>query len=125
MVSQSANLDSITADLEVKLTRGKDVVPLKNVAGVLEGNGPLANETIVIGAHYDHLGYGGSGSLSAQKKLAIHHGADDNGSGTTGMLELVRRFSAVKNRQGRRILFMAFSGEELGLLVLPILPTIH
>lgn len=115
MVSQSANLDSITADLEVKLTRGKDVVPLKNVAGVLEGNGPLANETIVIGAHYDHLGYGGSGSLSAQKKLAIHHGADDNGSGTTGMLELVRRFSAVKNRQGRRILFMAFSGEELGL----------
>lgn len=115
MVSASANLDSITADLEVKLTRGKDVVPLKNIAGMLEGHGPLANETIVIGAHYDHLGYGGAGSLSAQKKLAIHHGADDNGSGTTGMLELVRRFSAIKNRQGRKILFMAFSGEELGL----------
>ena len=115
MVSQSASLDSITADLEVKLTRGKDVVPLKNIVGLLEGNGPLANETIVIGAHYDHLGYGGAGSLSAQKKLAIHHGADDNGSGTTGMLELVRRFSSIKNRQGRKILFMAFSGEELGL----------
>ncbi len=115
MVSASANLDSITADLEIKLTRGKDVVPLKNIAGVLEGSGPLANETIVIGAHYDHLGYGGAGSLSAQKKLAIHHGADDNGSGTTGMLELVRRFSSIKNRQGRKILFMAFSGEELGL----------
>ena len=115
MVSASADLNSITADLEIKLTRGKDVVSLKNIAGVLEGAGPLANETIVIGAHYDHLGYGGAGSLSAQKKLAIHHGADDNGSGTTGMLELVRRFSSMKNRQGRKILFMAFSGEELGL----------
>ena len=115
MVSASALLDAISVDLELKLTRGKDVVPLKNIAGVLEGSGPLANETIVIGAHYDHLGYGGAGSLSSQKKLLIHHGADDNGSGTTGMLELVRRFSAIKNRQGRKILFMAFSGEELGL----------
>ncbi len=111
----SVVLEGIKAALEVKVTRGKEVVPLKNIVGFLDGNGPLAKETIVIGAHYDHLGYGGFGSLAAQKKLAIHHGADDNGSGTTGLLELVRRFSAVKNRQGRRIIFVAFSGEELGL----------
>lgn len=114
-VAASLILDDVTAALEVKITRGKDVVPLKNIAGVLEGNGPLAKETIVIGAHYDHLGYGGPSSLATQKKLAIHHGADDNGSGTTGLLELVRRFSALKNRQGRKIVFVAFSGEELGL----------
>ena len=68
---------------------------LKNVIGVLEGNGPLADETVVIGAHYDHLGYGGAGQPGRRlKKMAIHHGADDNGSGTTAVLELARRFGA-------------------------------
>src|SRR5439155_367752 len=54
-------------------------------------------------------------SLANLKKMAIHHGADDNGSGTTGLLELARRFGSLKGRQGRRLVFMAFSGEELGL----------
>ena len=91
-------------------------LPLKNVVGVLEGSGDLASETVVIGAHYDHLGYGGGGSLAGTKKMAIHHGADDNGSGTTSILELARRFADRKNRSGRRLVFMTFSGEELGLL---------
>lgn len=104
-----------TARLEVKMHRGR--LPLKNVVGVLEGSGPLAEQTVVVGAHYDHLGYGGAGgSLAGLKKMAIHHGADDNGSGTSALLELVRLFGAMPNRQGRRLVFIAFSGEELGLL---------
>ena len=96
-----------------------DQNPLKtrNVIGVVEGSGPLADETIVIGAHYDHLGKGERGSLAGQSGQGeIHHGADDNASGTTGLLELARRFAAMKNRVGRRIVFIAFSGEERGLL---------
>ena len=71
------------------------VITLHNVIGVLEGKGEFASETIVIGAHYDHLGYGQIGSL-AQGTLRgrIHPGADDNASGTSAMLELARRFVA-------------------------------
>jgi len=92
-------------------------IPLKNVVGVLEGKGPLADETIVIGAHYDHLGYAGAGgSLARTTKPVMHNGADDNASGTTAVLELARRFAAQKDRVGRRLVFMTYSGEELGLL---------
>jgi len=88
----------------------------KNVVGVLEGTGPLREETVVIGAHYDHLGRGERGTKELGSN-AIHYGADDNGSGTTALLELARRFaSRNKDRQGRRIVFVAFSGEERGLL---------
>jgi hypothetical protein len=90
-------------------------IKARNVIGVLEGSGTLADETIVIGAHYDHLGRGEPGSLSRGSK-DIHWGADDNGSGTTGMIELARRISATKSENRRRILFMAYSGEERGLL---------
>ncbi len=110
---RSRELTGWKAHVEVRMHRGK--VDVKNVVGVLEGAGPLANETIVVGAHYDHLGYGGTGSLSPLKKMAIHHGADDNASGTTTMIELARRFAEMRNRQGRRLVFMAFSGEEMGL----------
>ncbi|MHB1424388.1 MAG: M28 family peptidase [Gemmataceae bacterium] len=102
------------ASVAVRMHRGK--IDVKNIVGVLEGSGPLADQTVVVGAHYDHLGYGGNGSLAVNKKMAIHHGADDNGSGTTSVLELARRFAEMKDRQGRRLVFIAFSGEELGLL---------
>ena len=101
--------------VDLKIERKSDAIPLKNVVGVVEGNGPLAAETVVVGAHYDHLGYGGPSSMSRAKRPQIHFGADDNASGTTAMMELARRFAAMKNRQGRRLVFMAFSGEELGL----------
>ncbi len=87
-----------------------------NVIGILEGSDPtLKNEVIVIGAHYDHLGLGGAGSL-AQKEGEIHHGADDNASGVAGVLELARIFKAQTPRPRRSILFAAFGGEEEGLL---------
>ncbi|HEY7330168.1 MAG TPA: M28 family peptidase [Gemmataceae bacterium] len=114
MKPHSLELSGWTADVSVRMHRGK--IEAKNIVGMLEGAGSLANETIVIGAHYDHLGYGGSGSLASSRKMAIHHGADDNGSGTTTVMELARRLAAMKDRQGRRLVFIAFSGEELGLL---------
>ncbi|MFO0877555.1 MAG: M28 family peptidase [Gemmataceae bacterium] len=100
---------------ELKVERVPTAIPLRNIVGVLEGAGPLARETIVIGAHYDHLGYGSPSSLFRGKKRAIHHGADDNASGTSALLELARRYAAQPQRQGRRLVFIAFSGEELGL----------
>ncbi len=87
----------------------------RNVAGLLQGTGN-SDEFIVIGAHYDHLGLGdgGYGSLYRGDSLRIHNGADDNASGTAGVLELAQYFS--KNRPSKDILFLAFSGEEMGLL---------
>ena len=81
-----------------------------NVTGFLPG---LTDEYIVIGAHYDHLGLGESYSLG--KVGEIHHGADDNASGTAGVLELAH-WLAKQPKQKRGILFLTFSGEELGLL---------
>jgi membrane-associated protease RseP (regulator of RpoE activity) len=69
----------------------------------------------VIGAHYDHLGRGGEGSL-APREGEIHHGADDNASGTAGLLELARLLSTQQSKPRRTIVFIAFSGEEEGLL---------
>ncbi|HLM01863.1 MAG TPA: M20/M25/M40 family metallo-hydrolase [Pyrinomonadaceae bacterium] len=86
-----------------------------NVVGILEGtDAVLKNEAIVVGAHYDHLGKGGTGSLAANS-TAIHHGADDNASGVAAMLEMARRFAAEKKNK-RTIVFVAFGGEEEGLL---------
>lgn len=88
-----------------------------NVIGVIEGEGPLADETVVIGAHYDHVGRGGAGSL-APGSSEVHNGADDNASGTVALIELARRFgqAAETKKPARRIVFIAFTGEEMGLL---------
>jgi hypothetical protein len=91
----------------------RETYNLKNVTAVLPGKGPHAKEYIVIGAHYDHLGRGGFGSL-APRSHEIHPGADDNASGTAAMLELARLFSQAKPGP-RSILFCAFTGEEQGL----------
>ena len=93
----------------------REEVEVKNVVGVLEGEGPLADETLVIGAHYDHLGYGGWGSLARNSK-AIHNGADDNASGVAVLVELARRLAAHRPKLKRRVVFVAFTGEERGLL---------
>ena len=101
-------------DLSTEIIRR--LSPSANVVGILDGSDPsLKSEVIVIGAHYDHLGHGGEGSL-APREGEIHYGADDNASGTAGMLELARLFSSQKLRPRRTIVFMAFSGEEEGLL---------
>lgn len=86
-----------------------------NVIGILEGTDfNLKNEAIVIGAHYDHLGRGGAGSLAANSR-EIHNGADDNASGVAALLELARYFSNSKTNK-RTLVFIAFGGEEEGLL---------
>ena len=88
---------------------------VKNIVAVLEGEGPRAHETIVIGAHYDHLGMGGISSAAPGVKK-IHNGADDNGSGTAVLLEIARRLTQLEDKLPRRIVFIAFTGEERGLL---------
>jgi hypothetical protein len=100
---------------EIKINLTKKTVTASNVIGVLPGTDPqLKNEAIIIGAHYDHLGHGGSGSL-AVNSTDIHHGADDNASGTSAVIELARQFAKAKNNK-RTLIFMAFGGEEEGLL---------
>ena len=104
----------VTLNLFTDISRHE--VAASNVVGILEGSDPkLRDEAIVIGAHYDHLGRGGEGSL-APREGEIHHGADDNASGVAGLLELARIFSSQQPKPRRTIIFIAFSGEEEGLL---------
>jgi hypothetical protein len=105
----------------VMLSLTTDVVrkaaPAANVVGILEGSDPkLKSEVIVVGAHYDHLGMGGEGSGSLGREGEIHHGADDNASGTAGLLELARLFSRERALTRRTLVFVAFGGEEEGLV---------
>lgn len=104
-------------DINVDVIRRES--PSYNVVGILPGTDPilskLNDETIVIGAHYDHLGRGGEGSL-APREGDIHHGADDNASGVAGLIELARVLSTQNPKPRRTIVFIAFSGEEEGLL---------
>jgi hypothetical protein len=87
-----------------------------NVVMYLEGT-TLRNEYIIVGAHYDHLGMGGPGSTSrAPDTVAIHYGADDNASGVALMVEIAEKLASKKEGYARNIIFIAFSGEELGLL---------
>lgn len=111
----SRSIAGLTIDFKTDVVKvnGKS----SNVVGVLPGSDPqLASEYVVIGAHYDHLGLGGPESLAANPEGQIHHGADDNASGTTGLLELARVLAAERGKIKRSIVFVAFSGEELGLL---------
>ncbi len=88
---------------------------LRNVVARLPGTGDLAREAIVVGGHYDHIGRFGN-QVSQENLGQIHNGADDNASGTAGVLELARVLAKGGHSPGRTILFMGFSGEELGLL---------
>jgi aminopeptidase YwaD len=100
-------------DLSTNVLRRES--PSFNVVGILPGTDPkLKGEAIVIGAHYDHLGLGGEGSGSLSARTGIHHGADDNASGVAGLIELAQMLSSQKPR--RTIVFIAFSGEEEGLI---------
>jgi Peptidase family M28/PDZ domain len=84
-----------------------------NLVGYIDNN---AANTVVIGAHYDHLGLGNQGSsLDANPQNKIHNGADDNASGVAGVIELARHFQNNKVKESTNFLFLCFSGEELGL----------
>jgi len=103
---------TLTGTVDVKATFAEG----QNVAGFLPGRGKLANEVIVIGAHYDHLGYGGRGSMRPNDN-AIHNGADDNASGTAAVIHAATRLrDMLANVKDRRTIFVAlFSAEEVGL----------
>jgi aminopeptidase YwaD len=97
-----------------------EVVAMKaataNVLMKIDAKQP-SSEYVIVGAHYDHLGTGGPGSGSRNPDtVAVHYGADDNASGVALMIELAERLAAVKEGPARNILFVAFSGEEMGLL---------
>ena len=113
--SSSFELKSIikaTVDIEYVET------PTQNVIGLIPGSDSLlSNQYIIIGAHYDHLGMGGKNSGSRMPDtVAVHNGADDNASGVASLLEIADRIHDEKIRPARTIVFMAFGGEEMGLL---------
>jgi aminopeptidase N len=102
---------------EFRPTPDASPTTLKNVIGVLEGEGDLAGQALVIGAHYDHLGLGLFGpGASATPRSRAYPGADDNASGVAAMLELARRFALRATPPRRRLVFVAFSAEEAGLV---------
>ena len=100
---------SLRISLSVDVEHQRAMV--SNVAGYLPGK---SDEYLILGAHYDHLGMGGEGSLAPNRR-APHLGADDNASGVAAILELARSY-AQADKPERGILFLAFAGEEIGLL---------
>lgn len=109
-------------NVRVSLSVALDRIDLMtdNVGAVLRGRGPLAEQYVVIGAHYDHVGYGYLGA-QPQNRGKLHPGADDNASGTSGVLMAARRLSEAyeslpPEASARSVLFLAFSSEEAGLI---------
>lgn len=99
---------------EVKFdVNGDGTITGNNVIGFLNND---SENTVIIGAHYDHLGFGGEGSLYRDSIKAVHNGADDNASGIAIMLNLVAKLNKKNVNKNNNYLFMAFSGEEMGLL---------
>jgi hypothetical protein len=87
----------------------------RNVIGILPGRDPvLRNQALILGAHYDHLGLGGFGSLDPDSTGIVHNGADDNASGAAALIQVAARLAA--SPPARTVVFIAFSGEELGLM---------
>jgi len=103
--------ESVHASLNVSIENTRAIV--NNVLAYLPGK---TDEYLVIGAHYDHLGRGNFDSLAPSQIGQIHPGADDNASGTAGVLELARLLAPMSGQLRRGILFASFAGEELGLL---------
>ena len=118
--SVDADLKPRSKVLDARISGLADVKPqfvdAENIAGILPGRGALANQIVVLGAHYDHLGYGGQGSMKPNEH-AIHPGADDNASGDAAVMAIAERLKTqladVNNR--RTIVVALFSGEEVGL----------
>jgi hypothetical protein len=103
--------DSLRLQIDVNIQATRATV--KNVLAYLPGK---TDEYVILGAHYDHLGYGHYDSLAPSQIGQIHPGADDNASGTAGLVELARMLAPLKGQLPRGIMFESFAGEELGLL---------
>ena len=102
-------------DIELMAELTPLTLEARNVVARLPGSDGERGEVVVVGAHYDHLGLGGAGSL-APGNSAIHNGADDNASGTAALMEVAARLARLSSRPARSVVFVAFSGEEMGLL---------
>ncbi|HRJ50773.1 MAG TPA: M28 family peptidase, partial [Phycisphaerales bacterium] len=115
-----ADLPGVNVTLKTSLV--SEPIITSNVGGILPGTGDLADQYLVIGAHYDHIGYGTGGSLGgAGSRGRVHPGADDNASGTSGMLMVAEKMTAAyasmpDDQPRRSILFMGFTAEESGLI---------
>ncbi len=100
---------AVTAAIEPRM------VEARNVVALIPGSDPtVGREVVIIGAHYDHLGMGGDGSLAPDDRV-VHNGADDNASGTAALMEVAHLLQAPSRKPARTILFLAFTGEEKGL----------
>lgn len=103
----------LKGDLEVNLK--KITGRVSNIVGFKKGqDGALSKEVIIIGAHMDHLGFGGESSMDPQGEGKIHYGADDNASGSALVLDLAQKFSEIDTK--RSYVFVLFNAEEMGLL---------
>ena len=112
---RSRQLNGATIDYTEHFTRNRRMV--RNVVGFLPGSdASKAKQAIVIGAHYDHVGVGGRFSAAPERTGEIHNGADDNASGTASIIEIARAAAADRSRFPRSLVFVAFAGEERGLL---------
>ena len=106
---ENPSIMSVAGEIDLVRTRDTGF----NVVGMLPGQ---SDTTIILGAHFDHLGWGGPNSLYRGEVPMIHNGADDNASGTAGLLELARHYSQSAHDCHYTLIFAAFSGEEAGLL---------
>ena len=94
-------------DLELVTTRGANVI-----GQIKSGNRKYRDDYVVLGAHFDHVGKGGPGSGSRTPDLLeVHPGADDNASGTSGLLEIAQKLAANKSRLKRSVLLIGFDAE--------------
>jgi hypothetical protein len=107
--ARAGEVATLTTSVEPRM------VEARNVAAKIPGADPtLADQVVIIGAHYDHLGFGDEGSLAPDSRM-VHNGADDNASGTAAMMEAAARMMAAPAPPSRTVLFLAFTGEEKGL----------
>ena len=112
---RSRPLPGATVSYVEHLARNRRLV--RNIVGLLTGSDPQkAGEAIVIGAHYDHVGVGGNLSVAPELTGQVHNGADDNASGTAAIIEMARLAASQRTRFPRTLVFVAFAGEERGLL---------
>ena len=115
LIPRSGPLQGATINYTENLKKNRRTV--RNVVGLLPGSDAARrDQAVVIGAHYDHVGIGGHLSVSPERVGQIHNGADDNASGTSAIIEMARVASANRTRFGRSLVFVAFAGEERGLL---------
>jgi hypothetical protein len=115
LAPKSRALDDITVRAVDHTAKVRKTV--RNVIGIMKGSdAAMQDETVIVGAHYDHLGRSGRFSMSQNTTGQIHHGADDNASGTAAVIEMAKAAVEARNEFQRTVVFMTFAGEEHGLL---------